>query len=142
MKRPTVDFGILFKILEWTFALTTTFGGVVLLVLYTKMLIEHKAIVPTGAVSALIASPTGIISFGVIFTLSGIWLAAGLIKKNKKWRSKSLFLMFLLRLYVLIATIIISGFWPPSWVSPLTFTSIVMVVWLAVKADDNELSSD
>lgn len=86
-----------------------------------------------GAIAQTIAHPAGIFAFGLIFFLSGVVLAYGLVKNNKKVQGWGLLGNVACRTYALIGTWITIGFIPLSWLSSLGLLCITVVIYLVIK---------
>lgn len=117
-------------IVELIIAISTIVGGVYVL---SPLLDISTYLHSASPLVATLGSDIGILLFGLIFLISGILMLVGVIVGNYRLRSIGLFTNFMSRLYVILATFIIQGFLPLTWVSNFTIGVIAIVCYLVVR---------
>lgn len=123
------------KIIEWIISIVTIIGG---LYVVSPLLSYSTANFGAGAIAQTIAHPIGILIFGVIFLVSGLLLAYGLLKDIPKVRSFALMMMIACRTYSLIGTWITIGFLPLTYLSNVALIFIAVVVYLVIRWEQKE----
>jgi hypothetical protein len=130
MSRLTLSNTNPLRVIEFIIGLVTVISGIYVLSPLLDFSIDNNG--PSPLVQAL-AGSLGITLFGLFYTASGVVLLAGLYKRKARWRALGLFWDGLTRLYVVIATLLIQGLTPISWVSGFTISLICFTLWLANK---------
>lgn len=94
----------------------------------------------TGSiVSQVVVSNLGIFAIGLFAILLSIWNLYAIYKRSYRQRAASTFAMAMLRLYVILATILIVGLFPLSWLSSFTIALILSVCYLYDKSKAREV---
>lgn len=84
----------------------------------------------------VIASDLGILILGLVTSIAAALVLAGIVRGTKTLRATGLFTMGLIRLYVLLATWLINGLLPVSWLSNATLMAITFYLWWKTKGRD------
>lgn len=113
-------------IVQWIIAISAIVGGLYLLspVWNASILINT-----TGPITQVIASTVGIALVALFAIFTGVLMIAGIVKRKVKWRSAGLFMQGMLRLYALLAGILINGFFPMTWLSSAVLLAITFYIW-------------
>jgi len=120
------------RIIKWFIAIQTILGGLYIL---SPLLGDILLASDSSVIAKTIVHPVGIAAVGIIFLVSGLILAVGLIRNKKSLVATGLFANILVRIYGLIGGWIINGFLPPSWLAGLTLLFICIVLYLFTKRD-------
>src|SRR5689334_13093511 len=89
----------------------------------------------TGApvVVQSLVSTLGLAAVGVSSLIANGLGIYGLIKHDKKLQAKSMFALFIIRLYVVFALILIQGLFPLSWLANFTVMLVCGICYLYLK---------
>lgn len=113
-------------IIEWIISISTIIGGLYLLSPVWKL---GYVLNSTGPIAQAVTSEIGIVAVAVFAIFTGLLVIAGIIKRKVAWRSAGLFLNGMLRLYALIAGILLNGLFPMTWLSSAVVMCIALYIW-------------
>ena len=122
-------------VIEWIISIVTLIGGIYLLspVVKTGILLNLNS-----PIAAAVASQLGIVILGMLAVLTALLLIAGIVKMKVKVRSFALFLIGLMRLYAVLAGILINGIFPFTWLSNAALMIICFYIWGRIRRRGTE----
>lgn len=113
-------------VVEWIIVLVTLVGT---LWLFFPLFSGVEFVQSNSPIISIIASFLGILALAVVALGSNLLLIAGIVKRKAKWRSAALFTLGLLRLYAVLAGILINGLLPLTWLSSFGLMLICFYIW-------------
>lgn len=123
-------------IIERVISLITLVGGIYVL---SPILSVPAQYVTGSVVSQIVVSQVGILAIGLFASAFALWNLYAIHKRSYRQRAASTFAMAMLRLYVILATILIVGLFPLSWLSSFTIVIILSVCYLYDRAKTREV---
>lgn len=106
-------------------AMLSLIGGIYLL---TPFLTLPFAV--EGQVAMIVANAAGIVAVGVVAIVLSLWNLWAIYKGNYKQRARSIFWMTMLRLYSILALILITGIFPMTWLAALNVLILQVIFYL------------
>lgn len=118
-------------IVEFIVAFWSMIGSIIIM---TVSLGALGIVAGTGSAAvAAITSSVGIYVVGCVAVAYSLTNIYGIVRRNLKLRSAALFVQILVRLYALIAIVMIQGLFPPTWIASLTILLVACVCYLTVR---------
>lgn len=117
--------------IEWVIAITGLIGS---LYIFTPLYPIGKALHPT-TFTMLLTHPLTIMSWGAVLLIGSSLVIIGLVRKSARLRSTGWFCIFLVRLYQVLAILIVAGPIPPQWFLPLTVGTIALILWARARRE-------
>lgn len=123
------------RYVEWVIALFTLFGG---FYLFTPLYQTSVARNGLGTIALILAHPLMVLLWASLLLVSSFLVIIGLWRDMPQLKSAGWFGIFLARFFQLMATFMIAGFLPLSWIYPATITAVVVVLWGAARIEVRE----
>lgn len=120
------------RCIEWVIAVLTLIGSTYV---FTPLYAMSVASNGTSALASVLSYPLTVFIFAGILLMASIFVMYGLVRNRPKIRSAGWFLIFLARWYQILATILVAGFLPITWIYPLTISLVVLVLWANARSE-------
>jgi hypothetical protein len=100
--------------------------------------ISNDVGVPPGTAPAWEAAASYMGIALLMISAAGIALVGlyGLFKGGYKWRARHMFAQFIIRLYAVIGTISVNGWYPITWVASFMLVVVAAIIYLKLRWED------
>lgn len=117
--------------IEWVLAICSIITASYI---FTPLYAIGKAIRPS-VLAMVLTHPLMISAWAAVVLIGGVLVILGLLLNRSSFRSSGWFLVFLARLYQVLATLIVAGVVPLQWFPSFTIGLIVLILWARARRE-------
>lgn len=114
------------RLIEWIIAVCTFATGIYV---FTPLYDISTAAHGPGAIAQIAANPYTVVVYGLLLIVGAVLVMVGSKWKKPRIRSSGWFILIVVRFFQLLATFVVIGFLPISWIHPFTLLLIYLVLW-------------
>lgn len=112
--------------IEWVIALFTAVGGLFIFSPLYDISVDKDG---PSALAVALSHPYMILVWSTVLLCGSLLVMFGLAKKMPQLRSAGWFVIILARTFQIATIILTTGWYPISWIYPLTLTFIMLILW-------------